>query len=65
VGGGARALPHYGRLGHLEPFSAQYQALFAVVDYTSEPMSVEFGIGHGFTAGSDALIMKLILMHNF
>jgi hypothetical protein len=62
------ALEHYadyGRLRHPEPFSAQYQPLFAVVDYTSEPMSVEFGFGHGFTPVSDALIMKLILMHNF
>jgi hypothetical protein len=64
----AAAFEHYadyGPLRHLEPLSAQYQTLFAVVDCKSEPLSLEFGIGHGFTAGSDALILKLILSHDF
>jgi hypothetical protein len=37
----------------------------AVIDYRGEPVNVEFGIGHGFTAASDALILKLIVSRNF
>jgi hypothetical protein len=36
-----------------------------VVDYKADPVSVEFGIGHGFTAGSDALVLRMILSHDF
>ena len=64
----AAALEHYadyGRLSHFEPLSRQQQTLFAVVDYKGDPVSVEFGIGHGFTAASDALIFKMILSRNF
>jgi hypothetical protein len=43
----------------------QEQTLFAVVDYGGEPVNVEFGVGHGFTAASDPLILKLILAKNF
>jgi len=52
----AAAVEHYsdyGHLSHLEPLSRQFQTLFAVVDYKGDPLSVEFGVGHGFTAGSD------------
>ena len=48
-----------------EPLRRQQQTLFAVVDYTADPVSVEFGIGHGFTAASDALVLKMILSHDF
>ena len=64
----AVALEHYadyGQVSHLEPPSGQRQTLFAVVDYKSDPLSVEFGIGHGFTAASDALVLKMILSHDF
>jgi hypothetical protein len=64
----AAAVEHYadyGQLSHLEPLSRQRQTLFAVVDYKAEPLSVEFGIGHGFTAASDALVLKMILSHDF
>jgi hypothetical protein len=54
----------YGRLSCLEPLSGQ-QTLFAVVDYKADPVSVEFGIGHGFTAASDALVLKMILSYDF
>ena len=60
----AAAFKHYavyGRLSHVEPISREFQTAFAVIDYKNEPLSAEFGIGHGFTAGSDALIVKLIL----
>ena len=64
----AAALEHYadyGRLSHFTPLGRQQQLLFAVVDYKSDPLSVEFGIGHGFTAASDPLVLKLILSHDF
>jgi hypothetical protein len=64
----AVALEHcadYGHLNHLEPLYRQQQFLFAVVDYKAEPVSVEFGIGHGFTAASDTLVLKMILSHDF
>lgn len=64
----AVALEHYadfGRVSHFAPLYAQQQLLFAVVDYKSSPASAEFGIGHGFTAGSDGVIMKLILSFDF
>ena len=64
----AAALKHYadyGRLNELEPLGRQQQFLFAVVDYKSAPLHVEFGIGHGFTAASDPLVLKLILSHDF
>lgn len=64
----ALALEHYadyGHLNHLEPLYRQQQLLFAVVDHKGDPLSVEFGTGHGFTAGSDALVLKMILSHDF
>lgn len=64
----AVALEHYADYGafrHFEPADRQEQALFAVADYGGEPVSVEFGIGHGFTAASDKLILKLILTRSF
>jgi hypothetical protein len=55
----------YGRIGHFEPADRQDQTVFGVVDYSGEPVDVEFGIGHGFTAASDKLILKLILTRSF
>jgi hypothetical protein len=55
----------YGRLSHFEPLSQQQQTLLAVVDFKADPVSVEFGIGHGFSAGSDALVLKMILSYDF
>jgi hypothetical protein len=36
-----------------------------VVDYKGGPVSVEFGIGHRFTAASDALVLKMIVARDF
>jgi hypothetical protein len=55
----------YGRLSQFEPLSGQQQTLFAVVDYKTDPVSIEFGIGHGFTVASDALVLKMILSYDF
>jgi hypothetical protein len=64
----ALALEHYADYGEVSgfyPVSRQEQTGFAVVDYNGEPNSVEFGIGHGFTEGSDALVLKLMITHDF
>jgi len=58
----AIAVEHYADFGHFAiwwPPSQQYQAQFAVIDYRGEPLSVEFGNGHGFTAAFDPLILNL------
>jgi len=55
----------YGRFAHFERANQQDQTVFAVVDYSGEAADVEFGIGHGFTAASDDLILKLILSRSF
>jgi len=62
------AVEHYADYGHfsdLLPPKQQFQTVFAVIDYNGLPNSVEFGIGHGFTAASDALVLKLMITHNF
>jgi hypothetical protein len=64
----AAALEHYedyGYVSNFEPLKREDQTGFIVVDYNSEPNSVEFGIGHGFTAASDALVLKLMVTHDF
>lgn len=64
----AVAIEHYADYGgfrHFEPADRQEQMLFAVADYNGQPVNVEFGIGHGFTAASDTLVLKLILTRSF
>jgi len=64
----ALAIEHYadyGRFANFEPLSRQYHALYGVIDYNRGPFSLEFGIGHGFTAVSEPLIVKLILTRSF
>jgi hypothetical protein len=64
----AVALEHYadyGAVRHFETVNRQEQALFAVVDYSGSPVDVEFGVGHGFTAASDSLVVKLMLTKSF
>jgi hypothetical protein len=36
-----------------------------VVDYDRDPYDIEFGIGHGFTAASDKVILKMMVKHDF
>jgi hypothetical protein len=65
--GWAVALEHYADFGEVQHFdapSAQNQTAFAVVDYKGG-IGVEFGIGHGFTAASDDLVLKLMLIRDF
>ncbi len=60
----AVAVEHYADFGEVRHFASgdeQQHALFAVVDYTGDPVNVEFGIGHGLTGASDRVVMKLML----
>ena len=64
----AIALEHYADYGQVRDFAGlknEQQELFAVADYTGEPVDIEAGIGHGFTAASDGLILKLMLTKTF
>ncbi len=64
----AVALEHYadyGQFRDLAGVKGEQQTLFAVVDYSGDPLDVEAGIGHGFTAASDALVLKLMLTKTF
>jgi hypothetical protein len=64
----AGALEHYSDFGRLSKFSAsadQQQTLFVVVDYSGNPNSIEFGVGHGFTAATDNVILKMMVTHDF
>lgn len=64
----AVAVEHYADYGYVrdfEPPKGQTQTGFVVVDYARQPNSVEFGIGHGFTQSSDALVLKLMVTHVF
>ena len=69
-GGKLRTLfvvPHanYRAVSRFYPLSRQDQTVFVVVDYNGEPNSVEFGFGHGFAEGSDALVLKMMITHDF
>ncbi len=60
----AIAIEHYADFGPVKHFlaaNAQQQSLFAVVDYSGSPISIEFGVGHGLTSASDRLVTKLML----
>jgi hypothetical protein len=58
------AVEHYADYGAVEHFlsgSQRMQILFAVIDYDKDPNHIEFGVGHGFTHGSDLLVIKLMI----
>ena len=64
----ALAVEHYadfGRFADFAPVDRQYQTVFGVVDFTYEALSVEFGVGHGFTGVSEPLILKLLVTRSF
>jgi len=66
--GWAVALEHYADYGQFRDLARlrdEQQTLYAVLDYSGPPLDIEAGIGHGFTAASDALILKLILTRKF
>lgn len=60
----AVAAEHYADFGAVRRFlrpNQQTQQTFAVVDYSGDPVDVEFGAGFGETDASDRLVLKLIL----
>lgn len=64
----AIALEHYssyGRAFRFESGNRQDHTAFLVVDYASPVADIEFGVGHGFTAAGDDLVMKLMITRSF
>jgi hypothetical protein len=60
----AIAIEHYADFGEVKdilPANEQQHTVFAVLDYSGSPVSIEFGIGFGLTSASDRLITKLML----
>jgi hypothetical protein len=60
------ALEYYtdlGRPDHFFPFQQQQHQLFGVVDFKVGEIEVDFGVGYGFTPGSDRLVAKTILTY--
>jgi hypothetical protein len=63
----AVAVEHYADFGPIKKFlptDQQSHQIFAVMDYTGDPVSVEAGIGWGLTSGSDRLTFKLMLIRD-
>ncbi len=64
----ALALEHYadfGPLHHLVSGPNQSRSLFAVADVGGAGIGLEMGIGKGLTRGSDSVVLKFMLMHDF
>ncbi|HEY2137711.1 MAG TPA: hypothetical protein VGH49_17635 [Xanthobacteraceae bacterium] len=53
-----------GPIGNFLPFGEQQHNIYGVVDFKVGQFDVDFGIGYGFTGGSDRLIAKLIVGTN-
>lgn len=51
----------FGVIKHFLPADQQSQQLFGVVDYKSDTINVEAGVGFGLTRASDPLVVKLML----
>ncbi len=65
----ALAAEHYGDYGYVSGLSALPRGdntIFGVVDYAGPPVTVEFGVGHGFSgSGTDKLVLKLVVAREF
>ena len=63
----AVGLENYSNLGPIDRIqgSLAEQTLFAVVDYTGDPIDVNFGVGHGYTQQSNGWVLKMILGKQF
>ena len=55
----------FGKIGDFLPLREQNQQLYAVADFKVNALDVELGVGHGFTAGSDGLVVKAIIGYAF
>ena len=54
----------FGVIHHFDAWRDTSQQLFATVDYSGDPISVEAGIGFGLTPASDKLVLKLMLIRD-
>jgi hypothetical protein len=52
----------FGSLRHFMPGNQQFHQLWAVADYTGDPISIEAGVGVGLTPATDDLAVKLMFM---
>ncbi len=52
----------FGDLHRFLPGDQQWHQLWAVADYTGDPISVETGVGFGLTPATDSVAVKLMLM---
>jgi len=55
----------FGRIGGFLPLPQQSQQLYAVTDFKVNAIDIEFGVGYGFTPGSDGLVFKVIIGYAF
>jgi hypothetical protein len=55
----------FGKIGNFLPVQQQSQQLYAVTDFKVHTVDVELGVGYGFTAGSDRLMIKAIIGYAF
>jgi hypothetical protein len=55
----------YGTIPNFEPGPRQAHTGYVVLDWALEPYDLEVGVGHGFTAASDALVFKLLISRAF
>jgi len=53
------------QIGHFLPLQRRPHNLIAVTDFKVGDFDIDFGVGHGFTSGSDRLIFKAILGYSF
>ena len=60
-----RIFADFGKIGNFQPLRKQSHQLFAVADFKLDKVDVELGIGHGFTPGSDGLVVKAIIGYAF
>lgn len=51
----------YGPIKHFLPMEQQSQQLFGVVDYKSDLVNIEAGVGFGLTGASDRMVVKLMV----
>jgi hypothetical protein len=55
----------FGQIGHFLPLQQRPHNLIAVTDFKVGDFDIDFGVGHGFTSGSDRLIFKAIVCYSF
>jgi hypothetical protein len=54
----------FGVVKHFYGHAQQFHQLFATMDYTSQTVSIEFGVGFGMTPATDHRVVKLMFSWN-